>query len=433
MEDKIKIVSMNEKNANPAFYQYDKGQIIQFEEDVPDGNHVLLSNQNSKLADRKIVISNRIEVSDDLLKTSGTLILNVQAVDETSETTTKTIRLSIISRKDAESEIDPENEQTFIQQMQEIMNSAKETAEDVQMQAQNGEFDGKSAYEVAVVNGFEGTEEEWLESLKGADGHTPVKGVDYFTEKDKAEIQSNIKDDFVPGTRTIAGIDLQDDITPKELATVMAKSLTNDSTATPIMIEWARNIITNHTDVSANTKARHAHANKDFLDGLSEEALEEMIKTIAEQIPGDEWTLLHQYTLEEDTGTIIDMDTFDFAKKYRQIRIQWSSACSVNSADAWVYINEKTVDKMANIANCTNTNNNRYDLVLTTEKFFTNTFEFNIRLELRRYVAGASLTSAYTQISYAVEKIEDIQGLAIVLQSNGTLPAGTRISIFGKE
>lgn len=26
---------------------------------------------------------------------------------------------------------------------------------------------GKSAYEIAVENGFQGTEEEWLESLKG--------------------------------------------------------------------------------------------------------------------------------------------------------------------------------------------------------------------------------------------------------------------------
>lgn len=29
---------------------------------------------------------------------------------------------------------------------------------------------GKSAYQVAVDNGFEGTEKEWLESLKGEDG-----------------------------------------------------------------------------------------------------------------------------------------------------------------------------------------------------------------------------------------------------------------------
>lgn len=33
-----------------------------------------------------------------------------------------------------------------------------------------GGAEGKSAYEVAVDNGFEGTEEEWLESLKGKPG-----------------------------------------------------------------------------------------------------------------------------------------------------------------------------------------------------------------------------------------------------------------------
>jgi hypothetical protein len=83
---------------------------------------------------------------------------------------------------------------------------------------------GKSAYEVAVMNGFEGTEEEWLASLKGSkivstvligqdenggniymqtydngdtgtfvapkgkDGEKPAKGVDYFTEEERAEM-----------------------------------------------------------------------------------------------------------------------------------------------------------------------------------------------------------------------------------------------------
>ena len=72
--------------------------------------------------------------------------------------------------------------------------------------------DGKSAYEIAVDNGFEGTEQEWLESLKGepgepgepgeqgpqglagADGpqgpagYTPEKGVDYWTPEDQQTI-----------------------------------------------------------------------------------------------------------------------------------------------------------------------------------------------------------------------------------------------------
>lgn len=46
-----------------------------------------------------------------------------------------------------------------------------------------------SAYGIAVKNGFEGTEEEWLASLKGK---APIRGVDYWTEADKAEIIAEV-------------------------------------------------------------------------------------------------------------------------------------------------------------------------------------------------------------------------------------------------
>lgn len=51
---------------------------------------------------------------------------------------------------------------------------------------------GKSAYEIAVQNGFVGTEAEWLESLQGEDGYTPQKGVDYYTEADKDELVTRV-------------------------------------------------------------------------------------------------------------------------------------------------------------------------------------------------------------------------------------------------
>lgn len=35
---------------------------------------------------------------------------------------------------------------------------------------------GKSAYDVAVDNGFVGTESQWLDTLKGADGATGPQG-----------------------------------------------------------------------------------------------------------------------------------------------------------------------------------------------------------------------------------------------------------------
>ena len=75
---------------------------------------------------------------------------------------------------------------------------------------------GLSAYQIAVLNGFQGTEEEWLESLKGEpgapgadgkdgidgrdgkdgidgkDGYTPVKGVDYWTETDRTQMIGDV-------------------------------------------------------------------------------------------------------------------------------------------------------------------------------------------------------------------------------------------------
>lgn len=57
-------------------------------------------------------------------------------------------------------------------------------------------LNGESAYNIAVKNGFVGTEAEWIESLKGK---TPIKGVDYWTEADIAEIQSYIDTQILGG------------------------------------------------------------------------------------------------------------------------------------------------------------------------------------------------------------------------------------------
>ena len=38
--------------------------------------------------------------------------------------------------------------------------------------------DGKSAYEIAVANGYKGTEQEWLQSLVGSRGESGISVVD---------------------------------------------------------------------------------------------------------------------------------------------------------------------------------------------------------------------------------------------------------------
>ena len=58
---------------------------------------------------------------------------------------------------------------------------------------------GRSAYQTAVKNGFEGTEAEWLKTLRGDPGYTPQKGVDY-------------EDGYTPQK----GIDYEDGYTPQK-------------------------------------------------------------------------------------------------------------------------------------------------------------------------------------------------------------------------
>lgn len=74
----------------------------------------------------------------------------------------------------------------------------------IQGEKGNTGADGKSAYQVAINNGYIGTETEWLASLKGDTGeqglqgergepgeagYTPIKGKDYFTDAEIAEIK----------------------------------------------------------------------------------------------------------------------------------------------------------------------------------------------------------------------------------------------------
>ena len=55
-------------------------------------------------------------------------------------------------------------------------------------------INGKSAYEIAIKNGFTGTEAEWLESLKGKPGDTYS-----LTDSDKQEIADLISAQIVNG------------------------------------------------------------------------------------------------------------------------------------------------------------------------------------------------------------------------------------------
>lgn len=117
-----------------------------------------------------------------------------------------------------------------------------EIAQKVQVGAK-GE-DGKSAYQIALDEGFEGSETDWLASLKGkdgkdgingtdgkpgkdgtngVDGKTPVKGVDYFTQAEIQQVENN----------AAAKVDLSDYAKSADLSIVATSGSYEDLTNKP--------------------------------------------------------------------------------------------------------------------------------------------------------------------------------------------------------
>lgn len=94
--------------------------------------------------------------------------------------------------------------------------------------------DGASAYEIAVENGFKGTEGEWLASLRGkdgrdgidgkngTDGYTPVKNKDYFDGRDGVDGITPVKGiDYFDGKDGYIPVKGEDYFTEEEVDAII--------------------------------------------------------------------------------------------------------------------------------------------------------------------------------------------------------------------
>ena len=115
--------------------------------------------------------------------------------------------------------------------------------------------DGRSAYEIAIENGFVGTAAEWLESLKGRDGIDGKDGLPGKDGKDGA--------DGLPGKDGTNGKDGRDGIDGKD---GVSPDLTNypDTDAVKALIQAA---------VQPLLQQAHIHKNLDVLDDLTADEL----------------------------------------------------------------------------------------------------------------------------------------------------------------
>lgn len=173
-------ISFNGANnvVTPKRYQYDKGQILQFL-DIPNETQVEFSNENHEKAETYIVENGQVAIPDFLLEENSPIVVYVKVVDEKSETTVKTITIPVMSRQQADDGVAPENQQSFKQQIQQIMNETKEIAQSVRDDADNGVFKGekgdKGDIGPAGPKGEQG--ERGLQGPQGEQGKTGPQGL----------------------------------------------------------------------------------------------------------------------------------------------------------------------------------------------------------------------------------------------------------------
>lgn len=113
---------------------------------------------------------------------------------------------------------------------------------------------GRSAYEIAVEQGFQGSEEYWLATLKGrdgkdgkdgetgapgADGYVPVKGTDYFTEADKEELVENVTENVVDTLKSGESITIDDHIIEQGVTTTQGVTWTWRKWASGVAEIWS--------------------------------------------------------------------------------------------------------------------------------------------------------------------------------------------------
>ena len=113
--------------------------------------------------------------------------------------------------------------------------------------------DGKSAYEVALANGFKGNETEWLNSLhgkdgkdgaNGKDGYTPKKNVDYF---DGEQGERGVSGVYVGSGDMPDGYNVQIDpmgevLTLEQLIKKVASKVNKISSVTLLAAQWVGNV-----------------------------------------------------------------------------------------------------------------------------------------------------------------------------------------------
>lgn len=411
----------------PALFQHDKGQIIQFL-DVNDGAQVEFANENHERAEPYIVENGRVEIPDFLLEENSPIIAFVKVIDEKSETTVKTITIPVISRPGVSDGVPPKNQQTFIQKIMEIVKSAKDMVKSIREDADEGKFKGETGPQgpkgepgemgpqgPAGPPGEQGLQGE--QGAPGVDGHTPVKGADYFTNNEIEEITNNAANkvdlsNYVPKNRKIANYSLTTDIDANALAGTIAYEFTRGGSWYSLLIPWMEERCGSIKQQDTNTQ------------------------DIKELKKKGEWELILDKTLpaQSTDGTLLDFEDLQLNGQYNELRfvtVMWTSSTGA----ATLYVNnstEQTVKLQGMLAtNATFT----YDFILQD----TDLPGRYLLLTGERMMSGANATSSEVKryqnsgSDETVPTVANIENLKLELASGWNNSTTRYVRVYGRK
>lgn len=176
---------------------------------------------------------------------------------------------------------------------------------------------GKSAYEVALQNGFTGTEADWLTSLKGQKGDTGAPGAKGAPgEKGERGEKGDAGETGEKGEKGDTGTPGKDGadgfsptITVTETSTGATITITDKNGTTTAKIQNGSGSVdlsayAKKEEVAQAIESAHTHTNKEFLDGIEAYLNSTYSKVTAERESADNNLAKRITALEDSVGDI---------------------------------------------------------------------------------------------------------------------------------
>ena len=170
--------------------------------------------------------------------------------------------------------------------------------------------DGASAYEIAVENGYTGTEAEWLSSLKGEKGDAGEQGIQGI-QGEKGDTGAAGKDGMngTDGRDGANGYSPTATVTETDAGTVISITDKNGTTTATVkngtngtsvdLSDYAKK-----ADVATAIESAHTHTNKDFLDDIEAYLNSTYSKVTAEREAADNSLATRIKALEDSVGDL---------------------------------------------------------------------------------------------------------------------------------